>query len=155
MVAEDDSALVFPLHAGARKAYLAEALICVAGIIFSPWFFWYMAVRRRAKVVLFRDRLEVTYFRTRSIPLEDIERLGLVSVPFRPRGLRGWMETQRCRGHEALHACLRLVDGQDFSFHFSQYESSEEILDLLEQTTGLSYESVRGGFASLIWPKRR
>lgn len=132
---------------------MAEAIICLAGVILSPFSLWYLAVRRRAKLALYGDRMEVTHFRTRRIAFAEIERLGVLAVPFRPMGLRGWMETNRCGGKEAIYLCIK-HKGKTSSFLVSQYESWQEILDVLQVATELPYENVESGFASLKWPKQ-
>lgn len=134
-----------------RGALLFSAIVMMLLVLTIPVGIYFLLRRRSAKLSFHKGGFTVQGLgSTQRWQYAELERIGLLSVEINGAGplvaLNG--------GRVAHNFCARTRAGKKLKFVISRFASYEEVLQRVEQESGLPLESVGMGAFGPSWPER-
>jgi hypothetical protein len=148
-------ALVFPLHAGARSAYLVVVVLLTILVIGIPFAVWALIARSRGRLEARGPELVTVGFFRKRLDLRQARRLGVLHVPILARGIGGALARRKVGGDHAVHLCMMDERGRKSNLLVSMYEHFPAAIDHALAWTGLPLEQVESGAFGPRWPEQR
>jgi hypothetical protein len=142
----------FPLHGGARGAYMVLGVLLCLLIVGIPFAIWAFIARSRGRVDLRGMEVVSVGFFTRRLDLSRARRLGVLHVPVYARGIGGAIARRKVGGDQAVHLCTMDEQGRKANMLVSMYERFPEIIQYGQRVTGLPLEDVQVGALGPKWP---
>ncbi len=146
------AAMTFPLHGGARGAYMVLGVLLCLLIVGIPFAIWAFIARSRGRVDVRGMEVVSVGFFTRRLDLSRARRLGVLHVPVYARGIGGAIARRKVGGDQAVHLCTMDEQGRKANMLVSMYERFPEIIQYGQRVTGLPLEDVQVGALGPKWP---
>ena len=146
------AAMTFPLHGGARGAYMVLGVLLCILIVGIPFAIWAFIARSRGRVDVRGMEIVSVGFFTRRLDLSRARRLGVLHVPVYARGIGGAIARRKVGGDQAVHLCTMDEQGRKANMLVSMYERFPEIIQYGQRATGLPLEEVQVGALGPKWP---
>jgi hypothetical protein len=150
--AQAAGAMTFPLHAGARGAYMVLGVLLCLLIVGIPFAVWAFIARSRGRIDVRGMEIVSIGFFTRRLDLSRARRLGVLHVPVYARGIGGAIARRKVGGDQAVHLCTMDEQGRKANMLVSMYERFPEIIQYGQRVTGLRLEDVQVGALGPKWP---
>ena len=150
--AQAAAAMTFPLHAGARGAYMVLGVLLCLLIVTIPVAIWAFVARSRGRIDVRGMEIVSVGFFTRRLDLSRARRLGVLHVPVYARGIGGAIARRKVGGDQAVHLCTMDEPGRKRNMLVSMYERFPEIIHYGQRATGLPLEDVQVGALGPKWP---
>lgn len=144
--------MTFPLHAGARGAYMVLGVLLCILIVGIPFAIWAFIARSRGRIDVRGLEIVSVGFFTRRLDLSRARRLGVLHVPVYARGIGGAIARRKVGGDQAVHLCTMDEQGRKANMLVSMYERFPEIIQYGQRATGLPLEDVQVGALGPKWP---
>jgi hypothetical protein len=144
--------MTYPLHAGARGAYMFVGVLLCILIIGIPFAIWAFIARSRGRMEVQGLEVRSYGFFTRRLDLSRARRLGVLEVPVHARGIGGAIARRKVGGDRAVHLCTMDEQGRKANILVSMYERFPEVIQLAQRMTGLPLEEVKVGALGPKWP---
>jgi hypothetical protein len=144
--------LTYPLHAGARGAYMFVGVLLFILIIGIPFAIWAFIARSRGRMEVQGLEVRSYGFFTRRLDLSRARRIGFLEVPIYARGIGGAIARRKVGGNKAVHLCTMDEQGRKANILVSMYERFPEVIQHAQRVTGLPLEEVKVGALGPKWP---
>ena len=144
--------MTYPLHAGARGAYMVVGVLLFILIIGIPFAIWAFIARSRGRMEVRGLDIRSFGFFTRQLDLSRARRLGVLEVPIYARGIGGAIARRKVGGNKAVHLCTMDEQGRKANILVSMYERFPDIIQHAQRMTGLPLEEVKVGALGPKWP---
>lgn len=137
---------------GVKSTFTFASVLLAVLVVTLPIAVWFFVRSRGAKLVRDEHGFTVSGMGlTQRWDFAEIERLGTLTVEI----VGGGPLVKLNGGATAVNLVGRTKDGKTRKFMLSRFERWEEILDHVQQATGLPVEPVRPGVIGPAWPDPR
>lgn len=147
----ESTTMTYTYSSSVQKTFVFAAVVLGLLVVTLPLAVYFLVKSRSAKLVLDDGGLTVSGLGgTARWDFADIERLGTLTVEV----VGGGPLAQLNGGPVAVNLVARTKSGKTHKFMLSRFERWEEILDRVQQATGLPVEAVSPGLVSgVAWPQ--
>jgi len=142
---------VYVMHKGARSALKIAAFLVMLLVITLPLGIWWFIKVGGARVELRPDTIQANGLTNMTVPVADIQRVGILRVPIVAKGLGASLAKAKVGGNEGVNLCMQLRNGKTKKFVASMYENYEDIFTSVSELTGLEMETLKMGMMGPKW----
>lgn len=130
--------------------YTVAMVLCVALVITIPIAIFLFVKTRSAKIAFDGSGFTVSGIGpTRRWEFGALQRVGTMTVHVVGNPIFALING----GSTATHLLARTKEGKKLSCILSRFERSGEILERVQQATGLPLEPIKAGFTGPVWPE--
>ena len=149
--------LVFPLHSGARSSLKVAAVLLILLVFTAPLGIWILVRVSRGDLTIGAAEargISVSGMGQVSVPLAEVERLGIARVPMMSGGgIGGALARRKVGGAEAVNLCFVLRGGKRRMICASMFEDHERAIEAIAARTKREVEAFEVGLFGVKWPK--
>lgn len=146
--------VTYPMHKGAKTALyiMCGLLVILCATIPLAAYFLYRVQTAGAR--LRKTGLTVRGLGTVDVEFDDIERLGLLSVPVGGAGLGRVLAVARVGGEVASNLVIKTKSGKNEKVIISQFDQWPQFMEELKKSVRVPCEDIQMGALSWKWPDK-